>query len=80
MTIQITVRIPDDDVAFLDQQVAAGAVSSRAAGVSAALRRARRQAMYNEEIKILIAANGDPYPDLGAFAEQVSQTAFADLD
>src|SRR5436309_312955 len=43
MTIQIAVRLPDDIVDYVDQQVAAGAAASRAAVVARALDRDRRR-------------------------------------
>lgn len=42
MSKQITIRVPDEQVEFLDEQVAAGA-RSRAAVVSDALRRLQRE-------------------------------------
>lgn len=39
MTIQITVRLHDEQVRFLDRQVAAGETKSRAAGLRAPRRR-----------------------------------------
>jgi Arc/MetJ-type ribon-helix-helix transcriptional regulator len=43
MTIQIAVRLPDDIVAFVDEQVSSGAATSRAAVVARALERERRR-------------------------------------
>jgi antitoxin MazE3 len=43
MTIQIAVRLPDDIVAFVDEQVSSGAASSRTAFVARALERERRR-------------------------------------
>jgi Arc/MetJ-type ribon-helix-helix transcriptional regulator len=43
MTVQIAVRLPDDIVAFVDEQVSSGAAPSRAAVVARALERERRR-------------------------------------
>lgn len=52
MTTQIAVRLPDDIVAFLDDQVRAGEASSRAALVARALERMRRAAIAERDAKI----------------------------
>ena len=44
MTIQITVRLPDEQVRFLDRQVAARETKSRVAAVRSAPRASRRSA------------------------------------
>jgi len=43
MTIQIAVRLADDIVAFVDEQVSSGAAPSRAAVVARALEHERRR-------------------------------------
>ncbi|SNQ46566.1 Antitoxin [Frankia canadensis] len=70
MTTQITVRIPDDLVAFVDALVAAGAVTSRADAVARALARERRRQTALEDVAILRRVGGDA--DLDALAEHAA--------
>ena len=65
MTTQITVRLPDHDVAFIDAQVALGAAASRAALVARAIERERR-AVVAERDAAIYAASGDD-ADLASF-------------
>jgi Arc/MetJ-type ribon-helix-helix transcriptional regulator len=58
MTIQIAVRLPDDIVAFIDEQVSSGAAPSRAALVTRALERDRRREIAERDAAIY-AAGGD---------------------
>jgi Arc/MetJ-type ribon-helix-helix transcriptional regulator len=57
MTIQIAVRLPDDIVAFVDEQVSSGAATSRAAVVARALEHERRRAAANRDAAIYKAAS-----------------------
>jgi len=61
MTIQVTVRLPDDLVAFIDEQVAAERAGSRADVVARALRRLRRHhvALKDAEIYALTEPDDD---------------------
>ncbi len=61
MTVQIAVRLPDDIVAFVDEQVSSGAASSRAAVVARALEHERRRASAERDAAIYaaIAQPGD---------------------
>ena len=52
MTTQIAVRLPDDIVAFVDEQVSSGAATSRAAVVARALERERRRAAADKDAAI----------------------------
>ena len=54
-TTQITVRLPDDLVQEMDAAVADGTAKSRAAIVARALRRDKRQRLYEEEALRLAA-------------------------
>ncbi|MCY7341156.1 MAG: ribbon-helix-helix domain-containing protein [Pseudonocardia sp.] len=67
MTIQITVRLPDELVAFVDAQIERGAVSSRADAVAKALVRERRRQAALADVAILRREATDP--DLDALAE-----------
>ena len=55
MTIQIAVRLPDDIVAFVDEQVSSGAAPSRAAVVARALERERRREAAERDAAIYAA-------------------------
>ena len=63
VSTQIAVRLPDDLVAWIDEQVGAGA-GSRAAVATKALRRYRRQLEAEHDAEIYRATGG--YPDLDA--------------
>ncbi len=79
MTIQITVRLPDDEVQFLDDQVAAGRATSRAAAVSAAVRRERRRLVAIRDLEILTAAEHADPDDLDGLARHAARRPL-DLD
>ncbi|WP_163541849.1 ribbon-helix-helix domain-containing protein [Occultella kanbiaonis] len=53
MTTQITVRLPDEMVAFLDRSVAAGEAPSRATVVASALEREMRRRLAEADAAIL---------------------------
>lgn len=61
VSTQIAVRLPDDLVVWIDEQVMAGA-GSRAAVATKALRRYRRQLDAERDAEIYRTAGG--YPDL----------------
>jgi len=61
MTRQIAVRLPDDLVDFLDECVAAGQASSRAAAVTRALERQRRRAIAARDARILAEHAAEPH-------------------
>jgi Arc/MetJ-type ribon-helix-helix transcriptional regulator len=56
MTIQITVRLPDEQVRYLDRQVAAGTARSRADAIARALRDAEDE----QDLQVIEAAGPDP--------------------
>lgn len=64
MTIQMTVRLPDDLAAFVDEQVTTG-VSSRAAVIAAALRHEQRRLAAERDAKIYATTADDT--DIAAF-------------
>lgn len=74
MTTQIAIRLPDDMVAFLDEEVAGQHATSRAAVVLRALERERRRVIATRDIAILSrrAASDD---DLQALAVYVADQA-----
>ncbi len=70
MSKQITVRLADDLVEFLDEVVGSGKQRSRAAVVSRALARERRRMVATRDVEILAATGPDP--DLAALAEHAA--------
>jgi Arc/MetJ-type ribon-helix-helix transcriptional regulator len=78
MTKQITVRLPDELVDFMDQLVAADKASSRASVVTRAMERERRRELAARDLAIL-TEYGD-YGDLDGLATAASGTVLSDLD
>ncbi len=80
MSQQVTVRLPEELVAFIDAQVHDGRASSRAAVVAAAVERERRRQLAERDAAILAAARAhgdvDGFDDLARFA---AGTACAEL-
>jgi len=64
MTIQIAVRLPDDIVAFVDEQVTSGAAPSRAAVVTRALEHERRRDAAERDAAIYAAAGAGDLDEL----------------
>ena len=56
MNQQVTVRLPEELVAFMDRQVHEGRAASRAAVVAAAIERERRREIGERDAAILAAA------------------------
>lgn len=78
MSKQLTVRLADDLVDFIDSRIKGGKASSRAAVVAAAIDRERRRAIAERDAAILAkTARRDDLDDLAAFA---SRTDLGDLD
>jgi len=67
MTIQVTVRLPDDLVSFMDEEVAAEHARSRADVVAQALRRLRRHQVAVGDAEIY--ARTEPDDDMLAIME-----------
>lgn len=73
----ITARLSQEDIAFLDQLVAAGLVKDRTEGLRASVEAMRRSVRAAREIRIVGDAqsgNQDLYPDLEGLAESASRT------
>lgn len=69
MTIQIAVRLDEEIVAFVDEQVRSGAASSRAAVVARALEHERRREAAARDARIYAAVAGaDDLDGLAAWA------------
>lgn len=81
-TTQITVRLPSEEVAFLDQLVADGKATSRAAALSKALKRERRRLRAEQDLQILLAASPDhpDSPDGDAWARTNAAEGWEHLD
>jgi Arc/MetJ-type ribon-helix-helix transcriptional regulator len=69
MSTQITIRLPEDLVEFVDAQVVAGLATSRADLVAKLLRRQVARARAVADLEIIRAHDGVPYPDLAGLAE-----------
>jgi len=67
MSTQIAVRLPDSVVEFLDDEVAEGRVSSRAALVTSALEREMRRRIAERDTEILTRVRADD--DLDALVD-----------
>ncbi|MFN8077305.1 MAG: ribbon-helix-helix domain-containing protein [Kineosporiaceae bacterium] len=73
MTIQIAVRLPDEQVRFLDALVAEGSASSRAEVISRALARETRRLTALRDAEILAAVQAqEPHGDLDDLAAHVA--------
>ena len=69
VSTQIAVRLPDDLVAWIDEQVSAGA-GSRASVTTKALRRYRRQVLAEEDAARYREGGG--YPELSGWSDSAS--------
>jgi Arc/MetJ-type ribon-helix-helix transcriptional regulator len=79
MSTQITVRLPDDQVEFIDQEVSDGHASSRAAAISRALRREQRRRRAERDLLIMLEFGDDP--DLAGLQEWTARGQdFAGID
>jgi Arc/MetJ-type ribon-helix-helix transcriptional regulator len=79
MTQQVTVRLPEELVAFIDRQVRDGRAASRAAVVAAAIERERRREIGERDAAILAAVAGDD-DGLDELARFAAGTVLDDLD
>lgn len=79
VSTQIAVRLPDDLLGFVDEEVRSGRARDRASLVRSSLERMRRESAAAREIAIITAHQGEPYPDLAGLAEHAARTPL-DLD
>ncbi|WBQ02563.1 ribbon-helix-helix domain-containing protein [Kribbella sp. CA-293567] len=83
MSKQITVRLPDELVEFMDRLVDDNKASSRASVVARAMERERRRELAERDAAILeahsLAAREDP-DDLDGLAVTAGGTVLTDLD
>ncbi|WP_280264991.1 antitoxin [Nocardia wallacei] len=77
MSTQITIRLPDEMVTYLDNAVSSGQAPSRAAIVTQALERDRLRRAAERDAEILAAAGTDP--DMDALARFAADTPLDDL-
>jgi Arc/MetJ-type ribon-helix-helix transcriptional regulator len=78
MSKQITVRLPDELVEFMDRLVDDNKAPSRASVVARAMERERRRELAARDLALL-AEYGEP-SDLDGLAESASGTVLTDLD
>jgi Arc/MetJ-type ribon-helix-helix transcriptional regulator len=77
MSRQIAVRLPDDQVEFIDTLVADGHAASRAEVVARAVDRERRRIVALRDAAILAGSGDDP--DLDGLAEYAAGIPLDDL-
>jgi Arc/MetJ-type ribon-helix-helix transcriptional regulator len=68
MSTQIAVRLPDDIVNYVDEEVASGSASSRAAVVTRALQRDRRRNIAERDAEIYASGGNGDLDDLSSWA------------
>ena len=78
MSRQITVRLPDEQVDFLDLEVSDGRAASRAAAIAHALRREQRRRRAEQDLRTELDAGDDP--DLVALQDWAAHRSYPDLD
>jgi Arc/MetJ-type ribon-helix-helix transcriptional regulator len=77
-TTQISVRIPEELVAFVDEQVKRGEMTSRAAVLTRAIEREQRRVLAERDVAILKA--GGPDDDLSGVGGFAASVKLDDLD
>ena len=73
MSVQLTIRIPDELAGFVDQDVADGRAASRADAIAKALAREQRRRAAERDVELLIAHRGASN-DLDELAEHAANT------
>ena len=68
MSKQVTVRLPDTLVEFIDKRVAHGDAASRAAVIAQAVRREQRRALAARDAEILAELGDDEFADLARYS------------
>lgn len=78
MSKQLTVRLPDRLVDFIDQLIAQGRATSRAAVISGAIERERRRAIAERDAAILSRhEDDDDLDELASYAAEISLEGLA---
>ena len=80
MSRQVTVRLPEELVEFIDRRVAQGAAASRAAVVATAVEWERRREIAERDAAILAAARGADPDGFDDLARYVAGTSFDELE
>ena len=78
MSIQITVRLPEEQVTYLDLEVAEGRAPSRAAAIAQALRREQRRQRAEVDLATMARAGEDP--DLKELHDWATHRSYPNLD
>ena len=78
MSKQVTVRLADDLVEFIDNRIRDGKASSRAAVIARAVEHDRRRATAHRDAAIL--AGADPADDFDDLAGYAARTPLDDID
>ena len=77
MSIQISVRLADSTVSYLDRTVSTGAAPSRAAVIEQALERDRLRRAAERDAEILATTSADD--DMDALATYSARTSMDDI-
>jgi len=76
---QITVSLPDDQVAFVDTEVASGNAASRAAVISRALRQEMRRTANAHDIAVILKQTEADMDDLAVHNATDAHAVFGEL-
>lgn len=77
---QISVRLPDEVVSYIDAAVAEGRSPSRAAYLLKSLTETQRRERAERDVAIALAARNDPDPDMESFTQWLGTRPYPDLD
>ncbi len=77
-TTQISVRLPEELVEFVDEQVRRGEVTSRAAALTRAITREQRRVLAERDVAILKGGRSDD--ELSGVGEYAASMSLDDLD
>jgi len=80
MTTQITVRLPEEVVEYIDSLVEAGEAKSRAAVVTRVLQHERRRLQARHDALIYATTSDPDLEGFGEWASQQAKTGLSDLD
>lgn len=73
MSKQLTVRLPEELVAYIDEQVKAGHAASRADLIASAVDRDRRRRIAERDVEILVGSSArDDLDELAAWAARTT--------
>jgi Arc/MetJ-type ribon-helix-helix transcriptional regulator len=73
MSVQLTVRIPDELAGFVDKDVADGRATSRADAIAKALAREQRRRVAERDVELLLTHRNET-DDLDGLAERAAST------